>query len=304
MSDQAAITEPGVPSAEFVRSFARWRMEAVSGPVFIANHGRNTHVLLTAEQYQQQISEGRPAIGAADPFSLAEWIDEAVIVCDGKLRIESMNRVASAMCRLSSERCIGDLLYQCLPQLSGTLFEVHLLRTVRASELTAADIPSPLRQGGWLRLQTFPLHERNVIMFRDITEEVQRHRLADVKAALIQAMAVHNAIGYVRLSLAGLIDRVDQPFCDLMGLKEQRLLGAKLVDMVSREHQSEFKSALEQTLSGKGAARIKSEFLSNRGTREQVEVAMVQLHGAYGAEGAVILLTPPLTSASWTAKAQ
>ena len=35
-------------------------------------------------------------------------------------------------------------------------------------------------------------------MFRDITEDVRRHRLADAKAAIIEAMTAHGDVGYVR----------------------------------------------------------------------------------------------------------
>ena len=191
----------GVPAANFVRSFSKWRDEALVKPVFVANHGRITHALIGIDQFDRLSEEHNAQAADVNPFELAEWIDEAVIVCDRDLVVESMNRVASAACRMSSSHCVGRNLYDCLPQLRGTLFDVHLMRTVEANESTSADIPSPLREGGWLRLQSFPLHERNVLLFRDITEEVERHRLADVKAALIEAMAVHNAIGYVRAVL-------------------------------------------------------------------------------------------------------
>ena len=292
----------GVPAANFVRSFSKWRDEALVKPVFVANHGRITHALIGIDQFEK-LSEGHGTQAAdVNPFELAEWIDEAVIVCDRDLVVESMNRVASAACRMSSSHCVGRNLYDCLPQLRGTLFDVHLMRTVEANESTSADIPSPLREGGWLRLQSFPLHERNVLLFRDITEEVERHRLADVKAALIEAMAVHNAIGYVRVTVSGQIERVDEPFCDLLGVREDRLRGANLVELVSREKRVEFKSALQEAMSGEGPRRLVSSFISNGGETDEVVAAIVQLRGAYGAEGAVILLTPADVAMPWGPK--
>ena len=298
----ACSGEIGVPAANFVRSFAKWRDEALVKPVFVTNHGRITHALISVDEFVQMKRGGDAAREAANPFELAEWIDEATIICDADLVVESMNRVASAACRMSSSQCVGRNLYECLPQLRGTLFDVHLTRTVDANETTSADIPSPLREGGWLRLQSFPLHDRNVLMFRDIPEDVERHRLADVKAALIEAMAVHNAIGYVRVTLAGLIERVDAPFCNLLGVREDRLRGAKLVELVSRERRLAFKSALDEAMSGSGPRRVVSNFISNDGETEDVVAAIVQLRGAYGAEGAVILLTPADMVPGWGAK--
>ncbi len=292
----------GVPAANFVRCFAKWRDEALVKPVFVSNHGRITHALVGIDQFEQMKRSSAATNAEANPFELAEWIDEAIIICDRDLVVESMNRVASAACRISSSECVGRNLYDCLPQLRGTLFDVHLMRTVQANEPTSADIPSPLREDGWLRLQSFPLHDRNVLMFRDITEEVERHRLADVKAALIEAMSVHNAIGYVRVSVSGQIERVDQPFCELLGLREDRLHGARLVDLVSRDKRVAFKHELQETMSGGGARRVISKFMSNRGETEDVVAAIVQLRGAYGAEGAVILLTPADSSSSFGTK--
>ncbi|MGB3805856.1 MAG: PAS domain-containing protein [Erythrobacter sp.] len=290
--DPATAKDTGVPAANFIRCFSKWRDEALVKPVFVTNHGRVTHALVGIERFIEIAEKPAPQVESANPFELAEWIDEAVIICDSKLVVESMNRVASAICGISASQCVGRELYDCLPKLQGTLFEVNLMRTVQANEPTSADIPSPLREDGWLRMQTFPLHGRNVLMFRDITEEVNRHRLADVKAALIEAMAIHNAIGYVRVCVRGLIARVDEPFCDLVGLPESRLLGARLGDLVVREKRVPFKAALEETMGGAGARRIISKFISNRGETEEVVAAIVQLQGAYGAEGAVILLTP------------
>ena len=176
VADAEVSGDIGVPAANFVRSFSKWRDEALVKPVFVKNHGRITHALVAIDQFVQ-MNEDRDGRKADDnPFELAEWIDEAIIICDRDLVVESMNRVASAACRMSASQCVGRNLYECLPQLRGTLFDVHLMRTVQANESTSADIPSPLREDGWLRLQSFPLHERNVLMFRDITEEVETKR--------------------------------------------------------------------------------------------------------------------------------
>lgn len=299
--DPEAGGDGGVPAANFVRSFSKWRDEALVKPVFVTNHGRITHAMVGIDQFVQMNKDHAETGAGADPFELAEWVDEAVIICDSELFVESMNRVAAAACRNSSAQCVGRNLYDCLPQLRGTLLDLHLMRTVEANEPTSADIPSPLRAGGWLRLQSFPLYGRNVLMFRDITEEVERHRLADVKAALLRAMAVHSAIGYVRICVSGLIEMVDDPFCELLGLPESRLRGARLVDLVTRQKRLAFKSELEEVMAGGGARRIVSRFISNRGDTEDVVAAIVQLRGAYGAEGAVIVFTPARMDLSFEA---
>ncbi|WP_144096435.1 PAS domain-containing protein [Croceicoccus sediminis] len=281
-------------AAEVVRAFSHWRDVASDKAVFITNHGKETHVLLDIEKYRGLISENTDAAGrggASELVGLAEWIDEALIICDSDLRIQYANRVAGAICRKNSNDFTGQLLVEALPSVTGSLMEVHARRTVVGGEPSAADIPSPFKDGAWLRFQSFPLGNTNVLMFRDITEDVQRHRLADVKASILEAMSVHGEVGYVRLSVRGTIERVDDPFARMVSLDEERLIGVALVDLVAREDRVAFRDKLESVLRGGPPQQVKVGFLSNSGKVSYAKLSIVQLHGAYGAEGAIVMLT-------------
>jgi len=290
MNDIASVT---ATAAEVVRSFSHWRDVATKKPVFITNHGRETHVLVDIAEYREMtgpkgavsLSNGNDLVG------LAEWIDEALMICDTDLRIEYANRVAGAVCRKQAGELVGRLLVDVLPSVSGSLMEVHARRTVVGGEPSAADIPSPFSDGAWLRFQSFPLGNCNVLMFRDITEDVQRHRLADVKASILEAMSVHGEVGYVRISLRGTIERIDEPFGRMVELEESRLIGISLADLVAREQRASFRESLEKVMQGGPPQRLRVGFLSNSGAVAYAKVSIVQLHGAYGAEGAVVMLT-------------
>lgn len=290
MSDIMSVT---ATAAEVVRSFSHWRDVATKNPVFITNHGRETHVLLDIAEYKElTVPKGATGRSSGDDLiGLAEWIDEALMICDQDLRIEYANRVAGAVCRKPTADLIGRLLVDVLPAVSGSLMEVHARRTVVGGEPSAADIPSPFSNGAWLRFQSFPLGSCNVLMFRDITEDVQRHRLADVKASILEAMSVHGEVGYVRISLRGTIERVDDPFSRMVELDETRLLGISLSDLVVREQRVMFRDSLEHVMQGGPPTRLRVGFLSNSGEIAYARVSIVQLHGAYGAEGAVVMLT-------------
>lgn len=280
-------------AAEVVRAFSHWRDVASDNAVFITNHGRETHVLLHIEKYRELTSEaGGVGKGSGNELvGLAEWIDEALVICDADLRIQYANRVAGAICRQSSSEFAGRLLVEALPSVAGSLMEVHARRTVVGGEPSAADIPSPFKPGAWLRFQSFPLGSTNVLMFRDITEDVQRHRLADVKTSIIEAMGVHGEVGYVRLSIRGTIERIDEPFARMVELDEERLMGIALVDLVTREDRVAFRDTLESVLRGGPPQRMEVGFLNNSGKVASAKLSIVQLHGAYGAEGAVVMLT-------------
>lgn len=78
----------------------------------------------------------------------------------------------------------------------------------------------------------------------------------------------------------------------MVGLDERRLIGIPLIDLVVREERVAFREQLESVLRGGAPQRVDIGFLSNTGAVARARVSIVQLHGAYGGEGAVVLMTP------------
>lgn len=281
-----------VSAADLVRNFTHWRTAAHAGPVFITTRRHTTHVLLAANAYERlggAQSAGGPE--SDELVDLADWIDEALLVCDAELRIVHANRVTGAITRKPVHAMIGAPLLSALPEIAGSLMETHARRTALAGEPSAVDIPSPFAQGSWLRLQCFPLGPRNVLMFRDVTEDIQRHRLADVKAAILDAMAVHGAVGYIRVSVRGTIERADQPICEILQLPEPRLIGVPVSDLIVVSDKVSFREQLEGVLRGNGSRKLTARLMANDGRQSAFVIGIVQLQGAYGAEGAVMVLT-------------
>ena len=288
-----------VTAAELVRNFAECRETAAKQDLYITHHGRATHVLVGVEQYhglKAAAEHARTELGPEDSVhllrTLAEWLDEAVILCDAEMKILFVNRVTQAICRRSAQELIGRPLLEALPQTGRRLLEIHARRTVVGSELSSADIPSPFHKDAWLRFQSFPLGSLNVLMFRDITDDVQRHRLADVKEAMLAAMSLHGGVAYLRLSVRGTIELVNEPFSKLIGLPEERLISIPLTDVVATGDRVLFRDALEDVLRTGGSRKLAIRILTNEGDLAIVHVALVPLQGAYGAEGVVMVATP------------
>lgn len=292
--DQHRIEEPVVTAADLVRGFSECRDLASRTPVYVTHHGRPTHVLLGVSEFRNfKERAGNVAEKSADEklHALADWVDQAVIILDQDLRIGFANRVASALCRKPAGEMLDVALASALPELSGSLMEVHIRRTITGGEPNAADIPSPFVPGAWLRLQSFPMGDANVVMFRDITEDVQRHRMADVKAAIIDAMTVHGDIGYVRLSVRGAIEGIDAPFSHMLCLPMERIIGVPLTDLIITGARAAFRQALERAMRDASQQCLHSVLLNNRGEAVPVKASIAPLQGAYGMEGAVILFT-------------
>jgi PAS domain S-box-containing protein len=142
-----------------------------------------------------------------------------------------------------------------------------------------------------VHFETFPIAGGVGCLVRDITDEVQKERLADVKGAILDSMIVHGGVGYARLSARGTIDRADEPLLQMIKLSQERLIGVPVVDLVPAAQRVAFRDKLEAVLRGEGSARIETEFLTNDGKLIAVDGALVELRGVYGTEGAVLVVT-------------
>lgn len=278
-------------AAEFVRNFARWRDSAMQEPVLISHHGRTSHVLLSEALFSRMNETVAPPSEGDGAQALAEWIDEGVILCDAQGRIIFANRVAGALSGTSNAGLQGKVLFDALPSVVGTVFASHVRRTLGTGEPASADIPSPFFPHSWLHLQSFRMGRQVVVTFRDITSEVRNHRMADTKGAILEAMAVHGQIDYVRLSVRGTVDRVSEGLSRLIGVPESRLAGIALASLVALADRVRFRDALEAVLRDSERLCLDCAFLANDGASVTMRVAMVRLEGAYGCEGAIVLLS-------------
>ena len=286
-----------VSAAELVRSFAACRDRATISPLFIANHGRTSHVLVAIEQYKR-LSAGQSSAGeytAAHPDDLmvvAQYSTSSVLVIDADLQIQFANNTAHAVTSREPGSLNGQALAEALPELADSLIMVHLRRTMSSKEPYTADLPSPFNDDAFVHIQTFAIGDRIVLILRDISDEVKRHRLADFKKSLLAAMALHGGIGYVRISPRGTIEQIGAPLCTILGLPAERLVNVPLVDLATTAARPELRATLDYVLRGAGPRRALTTLLSNDGQPIAMLTALVALHGAYGSEGAIVLATP------------
>lgn len=284
--------DANVTAAELVRGFAKWRDAAMHDPVFISTHGRVTHVLTNADQFQvmaKAATTGNP-VGQESLYGLADYVREGVLVVGPDERIVYNNPFAKSYFALP-DNVLGKPILEVLPAFAGSMFLSQLRRTIASREPLNADLPSVVNPGRWIHFQTIPLGENAVITFRDITEEVTAHRLADVKEVTIQAIGLHPDVGYLRISPTGTIDRADDTFTKWIGLSESRLQGVKVVDLLDRKDRVEVGEAIESVLRGEAAQRFRAKFTTNNDEELTADCVLVGLHGAYGLEGAVIIFT-------------
>jgi PAS domain S-box-containing protein len=284
-----------VAAAELVRNFAHWREVGAQEPVLVTHHGRETHIFVGLERFQHLAGPmGRS--GGREPRDrvreLAGRIHQGMILCRSDLTIDHANAMALGIAKRWDRHLEDRPLFEALPELAGALTEAHIRHSLASGEASAADIPSPFRADHWLHFETFPFGSGIAILLRDITADVQRHRLADVKSAILKAMGEHGGVGYLRISTRGFIEIVDDSFCRMVGLPPERLTGANLSDLIALPARAALRETLEAVLRGEGDRRIESRLLSNQGAIVEARIGMALLRGTYGAEGAVLVVTP------------
>lgn len=281
-----------VAAADLFRNFSHWRQVGAREPIYITHHGRETHVFV-AKELLGDVTEDALSPAADRSMELASHIAQGFIFCDTSLSIQFVNDAAVRLANRESMPASGTLLTDAFPQIAGTLMQTMVMHSISTGNSETADIPSPFRPHCWLNVQSFQFDHGVAILFQDITESVRRHRLADVRAAMIVAMALHGGIGCIRVSARGFIEWADESFCKLVGLPLQRLEKVTISELVETAERPKFRSELEDALSGERDVHTRTSMLTNDGRTRPLDVSIARLRGLYGTEGAILLLTSP-----------
>lgn len=285
-----------VTAAEFTRRFCQLTKVHRNVPIHVTNHGQETHVLLASDTYSRLIQADDPAvIDASDCMptlsELGAWIRQGLIVVDREQSIQYANPVFHMMAGVSDGTLVGRDFLSVLPQLQNTLLSGYLQRALCGGERQTADFPSLLRADAWYRADFIPCRQGAMLLLTDITDEVRQYRLADAKVALVNALEEHGGVGYARINLRARIDRVDTTLAEMLSVPQERLVGNYIADLVPLSDRVAFKEQLEGVLSGESTASCRTKLITNQGNVIEVKVAIAELRGTYGGEGAVLVIT-------------
>ena len=279
-----------VTAGEIVRAFAKWSDKASQSPVFITRHGRETHALMGISDYRSMCAPDKTGTSDIAYQEIGDFINEGLIVIDEQETITYANPYARAWCNFPDDPTRVPLL-QMLPHLEGSPALTQVRRTMATRKPLIADLGSAMVEGHWLNFQTFPVRDKVACLFRDITEDVMSHRLADMKKVMVDAIGLHSEIGYIRINQRGMIERADASVADWMGLSEDRLKGVRLLDLVETSHRDSMSDTLEAVLSQGKSTRCHTVLVPDRDGLMAMDCSIVPLNGAYGAEGAILVYT-------------
>ena len=104
-------------------------------------------------------------------------------------------------------------------------------------------------------------------------------------------MAAHGDVGHARLSLRATFCRIDPVLASLAGFEQDTLLGARLTDILPLNRRVEASEEVEAVLSGQGNRAFDSALMVNKGGELPVRIALAELAGDHGSDGAIVLVT-------------
>lgn len=297
-----SLTEPGVSAADLVRNFAHWCDVGGRRPLLVTHHGRATHVFMGLEKFRLLALRGQSAQQGDRVRGLAARLSEGIILCSSDCRIEFANAAALGIVKRCDAQLEGQLLWEALPALQGSLLEAHFRHSQSTGEISAADFPSPFREHNWLRFQIFPLANSMGILLHDISDEVRHRKISSNQSAVVKALAMLPHVGQVQLSNRAFIDFADQNFCRLIELPSDRLANVCILDLLHPRARGEFKIALEAVFRGEGARRLETQFHKNNSTFLTIDCALVERSGVYGIQGVTMVVTATCDSVTGATK--
>ncbi len=115
-------------------------------------------------------AEALPTL-SADASAIVESMGDAFYALDGAWRIVYANRRALEFWGLTAEYAVGRVIWECLPQLVGTLNEAVLRRARAEQRPISFEAASPVTNV-WVQVNVAPSPDGVSVYWRDITERV------------------------------------------------------------------------------------------------------------------------------------
>ena len=283
-----------VTAAELVRNFAAVRQHAIAAPMMITNHGKQSHVLCSIEQYRAlaerpaRHGEGRVPLDVAQ---LAAWIDQGLILIDAAGRVLHANAALLALAPYDPTRLIGRDIFEAMPEWAGTLAEAYLRRAIGTRETALFEMASPFHAQAWLQCRLAPVGDRLALLVRDVSREVRGVRGANAGDAMFRALDHNDHVAVVRLSPSGAIETIHGRFAALVGLPDSRLIGVRFADLVDASCRLAAINAIEGVIARGDGDAVALRLLASSGALVPVHVGMAGAGERRRAEGVTLVVS-------------
>lgn len=282
-----------VSSADFIRGFANWRLQAAREPVVVTHHGKDAHVLISLDDYRRLGDGALPTASLRDSMAgLVESIRDGVIVIDRERRIAAVNPAASDMLELDAASLIGRELTDALPMLDGHLLFAHINRLLDYRERFTGDVPGFLRPRQWLRAELVPLPIGGALVLRDVSATMDDLAAVDARRALTQTIDAHGQIGHALVSVREAIEVANEALTAMIGANATAIRRVRFSALIAMPDRGAFVDSLENLFRTGAPTCLASTLVTREGATLPVRLAMAERRGTYMSNGAVIIVTP------------
>ena len=169
--------------------------------------------------------------------------------------------------------------------------DCEVARVLRTGERLSFEVPSHLHADQMLRVDAFPYGDGVGFLFQPITDTELRQQVAE-NEALKALCAAHGATGSARISLRGIVTRIDDELQEMAGLAGMRSVGRPLDALVVPADRAALDEALESVLDGQGAIALRVRIERPDGPGPHVTMALAETRTTFAIDGATIIVTP------------
>lgn len=286
-----------VSVADFIRSFANWRLQAARMPVVVTHHGKDAHVLISLDDYHRldggaarDIAVRTDALQASHA-ALVEAIRDAVILIDPACHVVAINPAGCDLLERSAAALTGQALAAALPGIETGLLAHRVNRLIDHRERFSGEIPGVVRPGQWLRVDLFPVPVGGAIILRDISAAMEDHAAADARRALLQAIEADGGIGHARISVRETVESANAALLAMVGVDAAAIRRVRFSALLPTGQRQRFVETLESVFRTGNAQRIATELVTREGAALPVSLSIAEIRGAYASEGAMIAVT-------------
>lgn len=288
-----------VSSAEIVRNFGLWQDRASHAPVVVTNRGRPRYVLVSFDAWRQADEQANmPALPTAPEHcreaefaALIERMPGGFLILDDHLHVRATSTAAALLIGQPVEVIRGAAIDTLLDRIGIGIALAALHRVLETGEETRFDLPLPGGDAQRIRGHASPWLSGIALTLHHY-HEPQEDRWLVEQRALEHARSAHRGVFVLRLSVRGTITSVDDRTAAYLGLPRERILQARLVDLLALSARAAARDAVETILSGAApAVAFDSLILTNGGEQRRVAISLAPVAEGFAVGGAMVLMT-------------
>ena len=296
MHSNLSTAETRVAATELSRNFGLWQDRAATQPILVTHHGRARVVLLSLQAYAR-LGDGPPPSSGEDAANPAARLDtilaqmeDGFVAIDQRFRVTDANAAAAMHLRRARDSLIGGGLAELFPEIAESLLAGHIRRALTGGQSATAEVRSSHYADVMLAFRVFPFPGGAGLMFRSIEDQRRANQLESRLGSLEQALGCHDVIGIGRIGLRGCFERVDTRLAALAGFIPDRLVNARLADILALPDRVAASGAVEAVLNGAGTQSFASRLLVNGGDMRDVTISLSEIRESIAVEGATVVV--------------